>query len=457
MDTASKTREAVRASLRELKSSMKFTTVEAIDDAIEKLEHRVQHSSLSLNEEKKVLDDIRKLKASRAAVGEYREKLEALAQDDTSRSELQAGIKALDEELNKVKSKEQGLRQELDAQREKDQESTSDVPALVQEREECRELCKQAYEKIKDLRAEHDTLWQEFKAQEKIWREQQLEERNARRQQMAEERAARDAERAARQAEMAPEPFDKEITMCDQLTAYLARFVVTDNAPADEQSKSTDVNGAIDGMKVLQRAGEDDLAWMVGTGGKRAKSKGKKPADKPAAPEKLVHSLDMLDAFATLKLSVPTTAAAVPNVLITVAAKKDDYLAKRKEVKEKGAEEPATAAAASNGDAAEPEADAPDAAAESKKKGGKKATPAPPKLDDVASWPTVGAAPVANGNGTSAAIPEEVEEGELPAEEEAAPAPEPEPTKARPADGVAVELKVADGKGVSLAITASDG
>ena len=33
---------------------------------------------------------------------------------------------------------------------------------------------------------------------------------------------------AARIAEQAPEPFDKEVTMCDQLAAYLKKFVVAE-------------------------------------------------------------------------------------------------------------------------------------------------------------------------------------------------------------------------------------
>lgn len=32
---------------------------------------------------------------------------------------------------------------------------------------------------------------------------------------------------AARIAENAPEPFDREVTMCDQLSAYLRKFVVS--------------------------------------------------------------------------------------------------------------------------------------------------------------------------------------------------------------------------------------
>ena len=44
----------------------------------------------------------------------------------------------------------------------------------------CREVCKQAYEKIKDLRAAHDGRWQEYKTQSSLFRLQLDEDRKKR-------------------------------------------------------------------------------------------------------------------------------------------------------------------------------------------------------------------------------------------------------------------------------------
>jgi uncharacterized coiled-coil DUF342 family protein len=459
LETASKARDAVRNSLKELKSNMKFTTVEQIDEAIQKYEERVQHSSLSLNEEKKILDDIRKLKTSRAAVGDYSNKLESLAQDDTTRSGIQSEIKALDEGINKVRAEEDVLRKELADLREKEQDKNSDVPALLAEREECREVCKQAYEKIKDLRAEHDVVWQEFKAAEKVWRVQNEEERARRREEMAAERAARDAERAARAAENAPEPFDKEITMCEQLTAYLTRFIAAQSGPAQEEASKSSEVAPLDGMQVFARKQDDQDAWLAGaSSGKKGKGKGKKPTE--SAPAKLVHSLDMLDAFATLSISVPTSATAVTEALPVVEGKKAEFLKKREEAKAaKGTEAEAgtsSAAATTGADGEEVEegeiveastsagASGSGASGSGKKKGsGKKAaSQAPPTLEDVASWPAVGGGPGANG----VVLP--VVDASKPTAADVA--------KGN-ANGVAVALKVGEGKqGVSLNISHDD-
>ncbi len=429
---------------------MKFTTVEQIDEAIQKYEDRVQHSSLSLNEEKKILDDIRKLKTSRAAVGEYSSKLDSLAHDDTTRNGIQSEIKALDEGINKVRAEEDILRKELTAIREKEQDKNSDVPALISEREECREVCKQAYEKIKDLRAEHDVVWQEFKAAEKIWRVQNEEERARRREEMAAERAARDAERAARALENAPEPFDKEITMCEQLTAYLTRFIAAQTAPTQEEASKSSEVAPLDGMQVFARKTDDQDAWLSGaSAGKKGKGKGKKPTE--PAPVKIVHSLDMLDAFATLSISVPTSAAAVTEALPVVEGKKAEFLKKREEAKaakevegEAGTSAAAAAAPAGEeveeGEIVEASTSASAAGASgSKKKGGNKksASQAPPKLDDVASWPTVG-----GGDGSNGVVLPVVDTSK--------------PTAADVAKGAAVAFKVSEKGGVSVNISHDD-
>ncbi len=55
---------------------------------------------------------------------------------------------------------------------------------------------------------------------------------------------------AARFADQAPEPFDKEVTLCDQLASYLRKFVVAEEAAAEVVAK--DLSGALEGFKPLE-------------------------------------------------------------------------------------------------------------------------------------------------------------------------------------------------------------
>lgn len=448
LDALTKSREAVRTSLRDMKSSMKFTTVEDIEKEIDKLEDEIQHSTLSLTEEKKLLEEIRKLKSSRSLVGQYNEKLNSLSQEDSNRAELQSSLKQADAQLNDIKKEEEKLRSELSELRTKEQETSEDFSSLIKERDECREVCKQAYEKIKDLRAEHDAEWQQYKAAEKEWRAQQEEDRRIRREQAAAERAAREAERAARLAENAPEPFDREITMCEQLTAYLSRFQPGSGNRNSSQNSGKDTNvkpTAMDGMKLFTKKNvEDEDPWGQLAVGKGKKSKGRKAAANEEG-EKLVHSLDMLEAFSVLKISVPTTASNVAKAVEEVNVQHKLYLAKREEAKENGGvtetttgDDPAEIAdaGASSSDIATKEL--------SKKKKSSKQAAENFKLDDKASWPAVGA-PSSS----------EIEPGEIEPNVDTA-------TDMNPGNSVwssksngtpvAVNLNVEDGHGISVAI-----
>lgn len=440
-----KTRDAARESLRELKSMLKFKDEKDIEDEILRLEDEIQHNSLSLQEEKKVMDDIRKLKNSKGIVAEYTEKMQALSEDESTCKELNAAIKSVDVEITKIREEEDVHRAALNEQKKKEEVRGNDTQTLIKERDECRERSKEAYEKIKDLRASHDAEWQEFKAQEKLWRAQLQEEKARRREEYLKEKAQREAERAARAKELAPEPFYEEITMCEQLTAYLGKYA-EDKPAQDASARNTQEGGpaALDGMKMLKKedVADDPDAWMMGTGGKK-KGKGKKGASKAAAPEKLVHTVDILNAFAALKIHVPVTAAEVPATLQEVEKQREKYLEKRKTAAENG------------NDVAEVAEQEPESSKPANKQQDKKAAQhAPPKLDDEASWPSMGGAsataeavgkePVQAEEEAAAEMEDaEIEEGEI--EQDM-------PAIVKKTGDVAVSLTV-DAGNVSLSIT----
>ena len=55
-------REQLTKQQREMKSKCEYLTVDQVDEAIMRLENRMAHTSLSLNEEKKSMEDIKRLK-----------------------------------------------------------------------------------------------------------------------------------------------------------------------------------------------------------------------------------------------------------------------------------------------------------------------------------------------------------------------------------------------------------
>lgn len=152
-----------------------------------------------------------------------------------------------------IKAQEDVLRQQLADMRAKEAEQGSDIPGLIQERDECRcvgtlldpggsgagarelsrrvhnactrpsflssstsvpypclcppnsppacrEICKAAYQKIQDLRGELDGQWAAYKEQNALFRVQLQEDRKKRQEDYLKQKAERDAERAGARA-----------------------------------------------------------------------------------------------------------------------------------------------------------------------------------------------------------------------------------------------------------------
>jgi len=82
---------------------------------------------------------------------------------------------------------------------------------VKQERDDAREVIRLAIEKIKQLRAEHREKHEEWWQGEQSWREQRARDKARRDEEYVAIRAEREKERKARQAELAGEPFNKEV------------------------------------------------------------------------------------------------------------------------------------------------------------------------------------------------------------------------------------------------------
>lgn len=338
LENATRARNSLRAQLREMKGKLEYMTVEKIDEQLRRLDHRMAHSSQSLQEEKKTLDDMKRLKASRSTVQQYNDRFEKLSSDDEGCSAILQRLQQSDAQLNNIKLEEEKLRGQLADMRNKEAEQRSDIPGLIQERDDCRDVINELYAKIKAIRADFNEKKDEYFARQREFRQQQQEEQAERRAKQQQEWEERQAERKARQAEMAGEPFDKEVTLCEQLTSYLTRFKPTaQNAAAATTAATVEMPG----MQVFKKK-EVENAYA----GLEKKSKGKKGKGKGQAgvergtegpqqeDKKLMHSLDMLGAFATLKVEVPLTTSKVEETLTAIQERKEYYLKKRQSVKE---------------------------------------------------------------------------------------------------------------------------
>jgi len=176
LENATRARDSLRAQLREMKGKLEYMTVDKIDEQLRRLDHRMAHSSQSLQEEKKTLDDMKRLRASRSTVQQYNDRFEKLSSDDEGRNAIVQRLQQADAQLNSIKAEEEQLRSQLGDMRSKEAEQKSDIPELIQEREDCRAVINELYAKIKDLRADFKVKQDEYYERQREFRQQQQEE-----------------------------------------------------------------------------------------------------------------------------------------------------------------------------------------------------------------------------------------------------------------------------------------
>ena len=348
-------REALREEAKSFKQKLSFVNVKQIDSEIASIESHIAHSTLSLVEEKKLVNQIKELRNSRDYVKEYNERLDKMNEDEGLRSEYRKQIGELDTKLNEIKAQENEQRSKLDEVKSKEQAAASDMPSLLDERSKLQEEMRAARDAVRELRGEFKKKEDEYYNREREIRKQQKEEYEKRRAEQAEERKQRDEERRRRQLENAPEPRYKEIMACEQLIAYIGKVDPRPSAAASEKAAAAEPASAaptpetMEGGKkgqvfqVLKKNDDDDLegGMFGGMGGGKKKKKGKAAKPEPTLEEKLKakmgsHSMDILASFALVKVTPPLTVGdAVTTSVEALKARLESYKARQIKEKEK--------------------------------------------------------------------------------------------------------------------------
>jgi uncharacterized coiled-coil DUF342 family protein len=177
-----------------MRSDMKFASVEAIDSQIHELEMRQARTSMSLNDEKKLVKEIHNLQMSKKTVGALSELKASLEREKSNRLELDRRITEKNVELKSVNDRTSAQRAVLDALNKETTEKDI-IPALRKEQTEAREQAEAKYHSIKALRAE-------FKKKEDAWNAYQAELAIKRKEAKQKELEAKAIEEEARKKEL---------------------------------------------------------------------------------------------------------------------------------------------------------------------------------------------------------------------------------------------------------------
>lgn len=173
-------RDAMREQLRALRDRLRFSRAEDIDAEIAKLEHRIAHTSMPLNEEKKLIVEIKELTRSRNEVDGLRLLSAKIGEQEAVRKMISDSIRRKDAEISEIKAEQVQQKQLYDQLRGKDEQELGDLPAMNAQKDQLYQEIKQTREAITQLkasfRAKEDAWW----ANEKVVREQQREEKKKR-------------------------------------------------------------------------------------------------------------------------------------------------------------------------------------------------------------------------------------------------------------------------------------
>merc|ERR1719174_3274779 len=204
MDAA---RDSARAQQKTIKDKCKFVSVAQVDEAVARLEDKMSHTTMSLNDEKKIMQQISELKKSRQFVQQYSAVKDAAAGDVGGREGAMTRVKALNEKIKGLKQREDAQKKEIEAIREKVGVEKDNIPDLIKEKSA-------NWETLQQCKAARNKLWEEYKKKEDaywevelLFRAWQRVDKQKKWEAGLEERKARDAERKAREEAMRPDPF----------------------------------------------------------------------------------------------------------------------------------------------------------------------------------------------------------------------------------------------------------
>ena len=331
-------------------------SAEQIDAEVARIEDQISHETMSLKEEKVLVERIKQLNKMKDAAKAMAAKQAQITGTDGSRKAMQEKAKAKDAEINANKAEQQKLKNEIDKirgveggnNRNKKENGKSsnggdnfnkNMKALESERDG-------AYKQILKIRKEMDDLRDDFKKKNIEWMKREKAFRAERDAEYALEKKAAEERKKQWERENAPEPFEAEISSCDQLVSFLQKFVPK-NVPVEPLSSkdgsAEDFAAKFSGLKMVNKRDKDeemdDLLSMTGTLTKAKKNKvnamknaGPRP---PKDTDKVNLSLDAHGMFGKVGISAPLTVGEVSKVVELLKEKKEEFLEKRKVKKER--------------------------------------------------------------------------------------------------------------------------
>ena len=330
LDASKASADKIMKDKKDVKSNLKYSSMDEIEKEIKKLQIQQETTTMTLNEEKKLLKEIDQLQASKKFIVVVQAKDSAMEDVQQQRKSTQSLINEKDKEIDIVSK-------ELD-----------EVVKVVKEHNDkdsvAREAIQGLYTGLDTFKAKIATILAEKDALRTVFREQQntfyLHQRAVRAQKQMEyeaEKKRREEEYAARQAEIEAEeakkiPYEEEQALCDFLADFLERtYLGVDNKGANAEAvvvvkKDTPVVVTDDPFAGLLAMKQKENAETEEFFSKKDKHK-KKRVRQPKEVANFTLSVDVFEQFNMIQMSPPINMEQVPASVKELREKKEWYKA----------------------------------------------------------------------------------------------------------------------------------
>jgi hypothetical protein len=310
---------------KNVQSSMKFTTRKEIDDRIKVLQKLQETTTMTLNEEKKLIKDMDALHASKKFLVEYEAKKGAIDSVKEEKKTINEQIKAKDKEIDVETAKIEEIMNVLKAQNEKDEVKRGTIKSLFDERDAIGD-------KISAKMKERDAKRTEYREANDKWFNYTRATRAQKQLQYEADKKKREEEKSAylakvEEEEMKKIPYEAEQVLCDYLADFLERTYVTGGKSEDAgEGKTADVIPVSDdpfaGIKARNKKDVEAEEFFGKNKKKKKRERTTKKQDKVVA---FTMTYDLIEQFSLVQMPHPTSIEQVPQSVKDLREKKDWY------------------------------------------------------------------------------------------------------------------------------------
>jgi uncharacterized coiled-coil DUF342 family protein len=331
LDQSKASADKIMKDKKDVKSNLKYSSMDEIEKEIKKLQIQQETTTMTLNQEKKLLKEIDALQASKKFIVVVQAKDTAMEDVQVQRKSIQAQIQEKDKEIDAVSKELDAVLKVIKEHNEKDSSAREAMQALYTEADSFKG-------KMDEVMKEINALRDAFREQQNAFYQNQRAVRAQKQLQYEEEKKRRDAEYAARQAELEAEeakkiPYEEEQALCEFLADYLERTYMgvehkgIHTEAVVEVKKDVPVAVAENpfaGMQAVQGKEQAETEIFFGKG-KQKKKRIRTPKDTAAVPFTL--SVDAFEQFGMIMMDPPISIEQVPDSVKALREKKEWYQA----------------------------------------------------------------------------------------------------------------------------------